>query len=338
MVAFLMPPETFSLPEILFLKDWRTSRLQWLWIYFKIAVKEGLLAGDWSSLSRLGGRYGSVTIVDTLEASLKDGGLKLKSAKNKTEKTDVAVVFRDVRNLWWALEQKRKGLINRLVVGPFIATVPSEYKSVLEDPLIDDLVFLSDWHRQLFLRLAKRPVATSHIWFAGVDVEKWKPQENSQRDSILIYDKESSASEIEQVKNALKRRGLKYSVISYGSYEISQFKAELERSKFVIFLHRTETQGLASFEAWSMNCPTLHHNPGVMRHVGIEYAGASSCPYLHESCGLDFQNWSLFEDKLGKMISLWHGLNPRAHVIENYTLEKSRNRYLSILGLSRTGK
>lgn len=309
--------------KIIFLQDWKASLPERLWIYIKIILKEGFWHWQWDQLLRLSRPFGSLRITQDLMQALEKENVTLLSKEDRIESATPAVIFKDVRHIYWALQEKKAGRISQLLAGPFVATMPFEYNSILLDPNIDGLIFLSAWHRDLFLKEASRPPKATYIWYAGVDTKKWAPSTEAIRKNILIFVKQVPDEKIKYVIHELERRNLAYHLIRYGSYTTTEYYAALNQAQFVIFLHMTETQGLATFEAWSMNRPTLHWNPGKMPFLGKSYLRASSCPYLSDQNGLDFKDWDTFPAKLDQMLRCWSNLNPRKEILEKYTWDHS---------------
>ena len=317
--------------EILFLSQWKTSGPQRFWIFIKILIKEGLWLGQWDSVFRLSRPHGSLRITEGLVDALNGQNVPVQQEKTPFQNYQTAVVFKDVRNLRWAIQEKKAGRIARLLAGPFIATMPFEYNEILLSPEIDGLIFLSSWHRDLFEKEASKKIRKTFIWPAGVDPEKWQADAHSSRDRILIFIKQAPRDEIAQIQAELEKRGLQYETITYGAYTQEQYRKALGKAQFVIFLHQSETQGLATFEAWSMDRPTLHWNPGVLNFLGKSYIGASSCPYLSPELGLDFKAWQDFPATLDQMNESWRKLNPRRHILEQYSWEHSVRRFCEII-------
>lgn len=323
------------MPEkIIFLQDWKTGWLERLWIYIKIILKEGFWHWQWDQLLRLSRPFGSLRITQDLMQALEKENVTLLSKHDRGTTANQAVVFKDVRNLYWAVQEKKAGRISRLMAGPFVATMPFEYNSILLDPNIDGLIFLSTWHRDLFLKEATSIPKKTYIWYAGVDAKKWMPSTNAIRNKILIFVKQVPDENLKFVIRELERRNLDFNLIRYGNYTTAEYYAALDQAYFVIFLHMTETQGLATFEAWSMNRPTLHWNPGKMPFLGKSYLGASSCPYINDENGLDFKNWDTFSVQLDKMLLRWSTLNPRKEILEKYTWDHSVKIFKDILKAS----
>ncbi len=301
-----------------------------LWVRLKVILKEGVLYGQWDQVFRLSGLYGNHYITNQLVCSFEKNGFQLLEKIEESEAPLDMVVFRDVRNLRKAIKAKASGRVKRLFAGPFLVTMPFEAAEIMLDPAIDGLIFLSKWHQDLFMKHAKRTPAPGHIWFAGIDTEEWSPLPTRSRDAILIFIKQVPDEQLLFVKKCLDERAEKYQTIRYGEYSREQYKILLNGAKFVIFLHQSETQGLATFEAWSMGCPTLHWNPGVMKFLGVQYSGASSCPYLEDALGMSFTTWDEFIPRLEEMRSSWQKLDPRTVVQTKYTAQKSLEKFFEI--------
>ncbi len=320
--------------SLLVLDSFPESRAQRIKILTKVLVKEGFLLGDWDGVTRALRSFGSVRIPDALIRTLIKNGVAL--SQNRFEVTgdlDTVVVIKDVRCLRWAIDQKRAGTIRRLIVGPFIATIPSEYDEILLSPEIDALLFLSEWHRSLFHRLAGREVPESHVWFAGVDTEWWHLSTipRGQRDQVIIYKKAVPSDVFRLCQKLIEKRGLKAKVVEYGHYAPEEFRKELAKSQFVVFLSQSETQGLASFEAWSSDVPTIHYDPGVMSFLGQQFQGASSCGYLHPEVGRRFAGPDDLKERFDEFADQMASLSPRRHVLGRYTLQHSASHFLSIV-------
>jgi hypothetical protein len=297
----------------------------------KIFIKEGILLGGIFDPYFYTGAFGSVCIPNDLHKSLVQLGHSVpRNDFSPPAKVDTAVVVKDVRALRWALEQKRAGHIRRIMAGPLICTLPNEYNEALLDPGIDMLLFLSKWHRELFIREATRNIPASSVWFAGVDPEKWKPT-GEPRTQILVYKKQVDPPLWEEVMSSLKECGLPYRILEYGKYKRAEYLSELSKSKFSIVLHKSETQGLASFEAWSCDTPTLHFDPRKMTYLGKTYSGTSSCPYLDDKAGIKYHEVSEFRVAFKRMLAEHQTFRPREYILNNFTLAHSVQLFLDIL-------
>jgi hypothetical protein len=242
--------------------------------------------------------------------------------------TDSAFVLKNADALRWAIEQKRRRRFRRLVAGPFICNFPTEADSVVRQAHIDCLVFASEWPRRMFQHFAP-DLPGSAVWFAGIDVGRWTPGTN--RDRALVYDKAKDLGLLEAVTSELHKRSIEFEVIAWGQYRQEAYLEVLRRSAFCVFLSRTETQGLAMFEAWSCDVPTMHWNPGEWIYREHRYSGASSCPYLTPVCGMDFRTPADFAKVLDGFLARRSGFRPREFVLNGYTWDHSIARLLEIV-------
>lgn len=329
----------------LLLYDFPENLLKKNWILLKVFIKEGILLSDWGVFTKNRKVGGSLVIPDSLSKGLKELEFDIAVNDYSPRSYDVVVVIKNCSSLEWAIKEKRAGRIKTLIAGPFIATFPYENKGILYSPEIDGLLFLSEWHRRLFLKnyLVKPP--HSSIWYSGVDSNYWKPRfgssskifnklgikDNISRPRVLIYIKAKANNIYPEINTILRDYGLNYSLIEYGSYTPEMFKSELEKSDLAVFISQSETQGIALLEAWSMDVPTLVWNPQCMKYFGQDYQEASSCPYLNDSCGVDFLDLNEFKLKLNLILQGKIKFSPRAYVLDKFTLKKTAQLFINII-------
>ncbi len=298
----------------------------------KVVAKEGVFHGEWREVRAIFRRFGSVRIPEALVGALTELGTPfLRNDFSEFPKARTVVALKNEKCLRWALEKKKKGQIDHIIAGPFVATMPWECEEILLDPQIDRLLFLSSWHRDLFLKEAGKLSPKTSVWFAGVDTEWWKALERETRSQILIFDKQIDRALLQKTKDLITSIGKPFKVIEYGTYTTEEYRKELSKSLFAVFLHRTETQGMATFEAWSCGVPTLHFDPGVMSFLGKPYAGASSCPYLDSDTGLKFSSEKEIESAFENMVQRLPQFHPRRYVLDGFTNRDSALRFLEIL-------
>ena len=171
--------------KTLLLYDYPESFLKKKWILLKIFIKEGLFGKKWSVFFQNRTVGGSLVIPQSLVQGLRENKFALAINNYTTQNNNVVVVLKNCAALNWAIEQKKQGRIQKLIAGPFIATFPHENRKILSSSEIDGLLFLSDWHRNLFLRHFKGPAPRDYLWFSGVDTQYWQPT-NQPKNKILI--------------------------------------------------------------------------------------------------------------------------------------------------------
>lgn len=334
-------------PPILVLHNWQRSLpARWLTLA-KIIVREGILGGDWTGVRRglqiasrgTGGRF---AIPNALEAALARSGVPFRTLHAPTPLSEeLAVVVQDPSALSWALRRKREGALKFVVAGPMIVNLPREAGEIFLDPAIDARLYFSGWQRELFTREDPRAAEGAHLWFAGVDPEAWSPPSSGPAErSILIYVKTDEPVLLGAVRRELGRTGSPVIELTYGTHTSDEWREALSKASLVVFLSRSETQGLAMMEAWSMDVPTLHWDPGVMHYLGRSYPGASSCWYLSPEAGMAFRDieefapaFSMFQEALAK-----GDFTPRKHLLTNFTLEHSARRLMDVVQSVREGR
>jgi hypothetical protein len=293
-------------------------------IWIKIFVKEGVLLQDWKEVFRNRNKGGSVFIPQIIKKQLSEV-TEIHHNLLSNQYYEKVVVVNDIECLKWAIEQKKMGKIGELIIGPFIQNHPHEYNSILLSSHVDKEIFFSEWHKNMFLffepKLKERKLYT---WFCGVDDQFWKSaNKNKKQKTVLIYCKTHTNEIAKPIIDFLEKKGFSIFIVKVSNYTWEEYKEKLSQSELAIFISVTETQGLAIFEAWSMNVPTYHWNSKQWRYQGLSYDLASSCPYLQPELGDEFENLIEFKSNFIKKYNELISKNPETIVAQKYTLEKS---------------
>ena len=245
-------------------------------------------------------------------------------------------VLSNTRALEWAIKQKRAKKIDRLVAGPNLVIDPLDCDSILLSKEIDVVVTPSRWPTDYFL--SKAPSLSTKIreWACGVDTDLWTPSPEI-GSQWLIYDKTDDRSKaiLGGVKQALDRESISYEIIRYGDYNQSEYLDKLHRSAAMVFLSNSESQGLALFEAWSCNVPTLVYDRRYWEYEGRSFHSECIIPYVNDINGVRFEtindidrSLSSFQDGIDR-----NGFHPRDFVLSKYTLEKAARAYLELFDI-----
>jgi len=316
---------------ILFIDEYPKSFLKKAITFCKIFVKEGFVQGDWQEVLKNRKVGGSVSMPEIVKWHLPNFIGISKMNVLDINGVNQIFVFKDVLALEWALKQKKKNPKLKIIAGPFIVNHPSERKFILENSGIDALVYFSQWHQDMFKFFSKKiQLKKNYNWFCGVDEDYWQNDKIKIKDKVLIYSK-TNPEVSEAIKRKLENQGFEYLEIVCGEYTPDQYKLALSSAKLAIFVSVTETQGLAIFEAWSCNVPTLHFDPGVWSYQGIEYKKASSCPYLEPKLGGRFSGVSDFDCEFKSVLDNIEEFTPREIVLKNYTIAHSMKKLSQIL-------
>jgi hypothetical protein len=159
------------------------------------------------------------------------------------------------------------------------------------------------------------------IWSAGIDTKAWSPRAKRRKHHYLCYVKNTKAYDlIFKYTKVLTDLGWTGETIEYGHYSERKYKKALSRSSFVIWFGNTETQGIAQFEAWSMNSPTLIHNIDSYT-VNNKTFEASSSPYLNPMTGRFFNSYDEPIEIITKWIQDLARFQARKWVQNNHDIE-----------------
>lgn len=235
------------------------------------------------------------------------------------------IVLSGIDTLIYAIEQKKNGKIDRLIAGPNVITIPSEVNSLIASPAVDICLVPSTWVKDLYLAVSPELINRLIIWPAGVDADFWSPEISDERmgedhKEYLFYIKGGEGQRFfSTYAKEFDRIGISYDTITYGQYTASQYKHLLSKSKLMIVLGGTESQGIAFAEAWSMNVPTFIRSVDSWKSPsGISY-DAEAAPYLSSETGAYFSDLS---ELLALLMAIYDAelkYSPRAWVLNHMT-------------------
>ena len=155
---------------------------------------------------------------------------------------------------------------------------------------------------------------------------------NQKREIVIIYRKFDNFDEetVDSIKSFIDSLGLKTIIVNYGNYSIHEWKKYLGQSLCVIYLTSlTESQGIAQFEAWSMNVPLFVLNITECNVEGWNYVGANSSPYLNPQCGELWTGLTELFNLLKNLSERKEIYNPRKYIIDNFTRRSKSQELLS---------
>jgi hypothetical protein len=227
---------------------------------------------------------------------------------------------------------------NPIVAGIALMTHPSEWPTLCEDYPVRYYLQHSKWANDIYRSYYGDRCA---IWPVGIDTETWRPSGLKDVD-LLIYDKimwdrgPERPALLRQVLETVARLKLNALMIRYGTYGEAEYLDLLARSKAMIFLCEHESQGLAYQECLSSDVPVLAWDQGYCLDPcrfawGQPVIPATSVPYFDPRCGERFLGADDFEEKLLLFLDRMRSsvYQPREFVLENLTLARSANHFLS---------
>ena len=233
-----------------------------------------------------------------------------------------------------AVAAKRKGRIRCLLAGPNVLVTPLEAGGILLSPEIDRVVTPSRWVSDIYVQLAPALAGKVVEWPAGVDTEYWQPDAGTPRHlrrGWLVYDKCGSAYAglLRSVIAMLDLRGQQYHVVRYGQYRRPDYRSLLRTVRGAIVLSPSESQGIAQFEAWACDTPTLVWDRHRWEYGGMVFDGPniSSSPYLSPACGIRFSDAADSADRFDEFAESLDRFSPRDYVLGRFTLPAAAAAY-----------
>jgi hypothetical protein len=166
------------------------------------------------------------------------------------------------------------------------------------------------------------------VWPAGIDHDYWDPTVTNGSQYLLLYVKTNvSQLELSNISEFAEGLNLQLKIITYGDYKMKQFRELLRNSQGVVWAGSTESQGLAQFESWAMNVPTLVRRARNFNDSGV----GSESPYLTAQTGLITEVDHIAKSDLHTFSEMMPSFQPRNWIIQNATLGIARSHLLSIL-------
>lgn len=247
-------------------------------------------------------------------------------------------VLAGTETLKYALQLKQKGIIKKLTAGPNIVTFSNELNGLVANRNIDLYLQPSKWCVDLQIRLNSSLKDRCKVWPAGIDLEKFVPDITSVKKQVLIYHKNESNQFCYRIEKLVKKYGYQTKIIKYGSYKHDEYIGELMKSKFMVCISDSESQGLFLSEAWAMDVPTLCFDP-CYYHFKTPFdleinREITSCPYLTECTGLRFYEMSELELILKDYDKYECHFKPRSWVEKNLSDEICARKFLDLMEIN----
>tara|TARA_Y100000114_G_scaffold36710_1_gene32223 strand:+ start:17857 stop:18681 length:825 start_codon:yes stop_codon:yes gene_type:complete len=166
-----------------------------------------------------------------------------------------------------------------------------------------------------------------YTWAVGIDTDKFSPSDTTKTNDCIIYFKNGNLNDYVDVTKKLKSRNLSYEELRYGDYDEKDLIELAQRSKFVVTLTSTESQGIAYQELLSMNLPCYVFERDMWRDRPGFSCPASSAPYFDSRCGIKCKDVSFLDTFINDL----EKYAPRDYILDNLTLEKCASEYLLMM-------
>ncbi len=226
-----------------------------------------------------------------------------------------------------------------IIAGPNIYTLPSEIPSTIDTSRII-WIHPAKWVKA-FWEQSMTTQIESIVCPVGIDTKVFHPDSINKKEIILVYNKQRSDEEVSIVCRALEAHGEKYKVITYGNYNEEDYKKLLGESKALIWIGRSESQGIGLLEALATDVPTLvwdiekfgeWSGSGHERFTKeqLDFTSATAAPYFDNSCGIVFNEKDELDTSLSHFLTNLKTFTPRSYIEINLPLGKQANEFISI--------
>lgn len=228
-------------------------------------------------------------------------------------KDNIAIVLNGTRALKKVISLKSKGYFKTLLAGPNLVVLPRQENAVLTSKEINKVIVPSEWVAEMYIKDIPELKNKLAVWPAGVFVPELVAEEKTI--DFLIFNKLQDESFAGEIKKALPE--YKVNAINYGQFNQKKYFELLEKSRFLVYLSISESQGLAMFEAWARNVPTLVWERGFAESENLKVFGKTSAPYLNPELGLSFSTLEEFKIVLAELPS--KAFHSKEFVVNHFT-------------------
>jgi len=243
---------------------------------------------------------------------------------------DIACVISGAATLKAIIKKKQAGLVKKIVAGPGIVSYPLQHHGLIFRPEIDIYLVPSSWVGEFCDFFHPGFKQKIRLWAAGVETLDDKIPVNG-RAGCLVYKKNSDNKTFSAVLAELAARKIPYSVVEYGKYKRADYLKQLAKTRFMVFLSASESQGLALHEAWMLNVPTLVWNGGHLKTKNYEWQTSSPAPYLTARAGIFFSGAEDFGGRLEEFLRQINSFSPRQYHLQNFTNALAAQNFLALI-------
>ncbi|MBC7766810.1 hypothetical protein H7Y21_02350 [Arenimonas sp.] len=226
-----------------------------------------------------------------------------------------------------ALQDRIKNKLDSqtLIAGPTLVITPADENKIILNKKIDIILTPSDWVKNFYVSIIPEIKNRTYSWPAGVTI----PEEISTNKEILILKKNIDAEIFTKVKEILTGKNISFKTLEYGAFKKSEYMELLKSTSYLIYLQKTESQGIALQEAWSYNVPTLVYQNTEFKHESYSWKDDKiAAPYLSNESGLFF-TLDTFDGIISRLESLH--FKPKEYCQENLSNKKSTEKLLYII-------
>lgn len=200
---------------------------------------------------------------------------------------------------------------------------------------------LSQWVVDMEATIAPLCLPGKPIPFS-VDTDLFRPDASVPKEyDCFVYVKQRHPSIVQSVIQQLTMRGLRFIIVTYGSYREEDYIRILKSSKFGVWIGRHESQGYALEEALSCDCPLIVLDATTMfdyydngREINYNHLRgklelkSTAIPYWSDKCGIRIEHPHELPAALDAITT--RTFSPREYIVETLSHERCLSRFLEI--------
>jgi len=224
----------------------------------------------------------------------------------------------------------------KFIFGPHFSVFPNN-KLLHINNTNNNSIYIqpSDWVRDLWINMNAQKYLPIKTFPFSVEVDKFRPIENSKNNEIFIMFKQRDPKELEYIITFFNNINVKYKLFNYQTkYNENEYISCLQNAKYGIWIGRHESQGFALEEALSCNIPLLVWDVNYMsQEYGCNYPDipGTVIPYWDNRCGEYFKEKENFEKTYYKFINKLDTYKPREYILENLSPKKCGERFIKLI-------
>jgi glycosyltransferase involved in cell wall biosynthesis len=219
---------------------------------------------------------------------------------------------------------------SKIIFGPHFWVFPNKHdplftRSTPEHAKRCIYLTLSDWNKDVFNEFI--PVSEQIIPFVplpfGLDIKALTKSEHYEYDCIIYY-KDVDPVRVSWCISCITSIGLRYKLYHYGSYDRDEYLSTLQKTRFVIWLGRHESQGFGLEECLATNTPIYVYDVKTMkeeyvngRYIYLHHSEqllATAAPYWSDSCGIKVYSDEEFVSRLPEFMEMIPQYEPAKYV------------------------
>ena len=276
------------------------------------------------AVKKIVGKYsGPDAVCDSLLRGLTKDGIAYNLNPN-SPKNDTVIVLSGVAALKSAIRQKERGAIKKLIAGPNIVSTPHDAEGIMRNPAIDTILIPSKWVADFWEQEAPELKNKIRIWAAGVRVAA----PGTRNGNPIVYDKMEDSALLAHIVTTIIESGATPHIFTYASYNHANYMKALATAPYLIYLSKSESQGLALQEAWAHDVPTLVHKSTVWESGSHRFeAEQINAPYLTDQLGAIFST----NEELKDLIVHTKTYHPKVYCDQKHSDKVSAATLLQIL-------